>query len=81
MRREISMAAFRTPRIRRRDVSGMAQEAPRALDRTLKFALTTVSGLKTMSAERRAPSAERRAPSAERRAPSYGHGALERSGD
>ena len=62
MRREISMAAFRTPRIRRRDVSGAAHEAPRAL----RFVLTTVSGLKTMSAKRQAPSAKRQAPSAER---------------
>ena len=66
MRREISMAAFRTPRIRRRDVSGAAHEAPRAL----RFVLTTVSGLKTMSAKRQAPSAKRQAPSAKRQAPS-----------
>ena len=57
MRREISMAAFRTRRIRRRDVSGAAHEAPRAPPRILKFApkfaLTRAPGLKTTSAERR----------------------------
>ena len=67
MRHAVSQTVFRTRRIRRRDVSGAARETPRAPHRTLnlapylalKFALTRAPGLKTISAERRAPSAER----------------------
>ena len=74
MRREISMAAFRIFRIRRRDVSGAVREAARAPHRALnlapRFALTRAPGLKTISAKRQAPSAKRQAPSAKRQAPS-----------